>query len=424
MRLSTAAAAQACGGILSQEVEAQLQYAAMLIDVSKNCNSPLCQVIEHEDENISKLGLPFMHDLDQDCTLDDFIAHHCETEDIENYQCDICNGRTTGMKETDIIPCLPIVCVVLCHKKQDGRSIKSSVQFSVSGFNIVTEDDVQQYNLIGTIHHTPHGSDHGHYTSFCQSQHSRNWFDYNDDSVSISKFTNMKQKDRVLKVHTKTATILFYVSKELQTHNRSQVPIDLQNDTDDYANDTGEEGGEDGTSESKFNNQGGGEEDDTESTSSSESELNNCISQEFLQRVEGHYCSVCQEQHYLTSTDLATFETEAKCKHVYCYIRLSSRKAASANGILTCPQCNCIAPNINHHQPIRLDDGLTYFRNTPQVVLGCSEGHQCGICLDDFNLYDTDLGALDTEANCRHIFCHDCLLKHKRQRIKDRRTLD
>ncbi len=33
MRLATAAAAQARGGILSQEEEAQLQYAAMLIDI-------------------------------------------------------------------------------------------------------------------------------------------------------------------------------------------------------------------------------------------------------------------------------------------------------------------------------------------------------------------------------------------------------
>ena len=60
MRLATAAAAQARGGLLSQEEKEQLQYAEMLIDVSRNRNSPWCQVIEHEDENISKLGLPFM----------------------------------------------------------------------------------------------------------------------------------------------------------------------------------------------------------------------------------------------------------------------------------------------------------------------------------------------------------------------------
>jgi len=57
MRLATAAAAQARDGILSKEEEAKLQYAAMLIDVSKNRNSPWCQVIEEEDENIPKLGI-------------------------------------------------------------------------------------------------------------------------------------------------------------------------------------------------------------------------------------------------------------------------------------------------------------------------------------------------------------------------------
>ena len=60
MRLATAAAAQARGGLLSQEEEEQLRYAEMLIDVSKNRNSPLCHVIEQEDVNVSKLGLPFM----------------------------------------------------------------------------------------------------------------------------------------------------------------------------------------------------------------------------------------------------------------------------------------------------------------------------------------------------------------------------
>ncbi len=32
----------------------------MLIDVSEHCNSLWCQVIQEEDENISKLGFPFM----------------------------------------------------------------------------------------------------------------------------------------------------------------------------------------------------------------------------------------------------------------------------------------------------------------------------------------------------------------------------
>jgi hypothetical protein len=60
MRLATVAAAQACGGLLSQEEEEQLRYAEILIDVSNNCNTPWCHVIEQEDENVSKLGLPFV----------------------------------------------------------------------------------------------------------------------------------------------------------------------------------------------------------------------------------------------------------------------------------------------------------------------------------------------------------------------------
>jgi hypothetical protein len=215
----------------------------------------------------------------------------------------------------------------------------------------------------------------------------------------------------VLKPHTKSATILFYVSGELQTHN-GQAVIDIQSDASEReVNDQEGEGEDDG------------EEDDAESTSSSESECNNRIPQEFLQRVQGHYCSICQEQHFLTSTDLATLETEAKCEHVYCFIRLCSRKAASADGLLTCPQCNCIASGIIHHQPIRLDDGFGYLRNTPQTLLGRSEGHLCGICLDDFNLCDTDLATMDTDANCRHVFCFHCLSQHKANKIGTNREL-
>jgi hypothetical protein len=43
-----------------QDEEEQLQYADMLIDVSMNCNSAQCHVIQDMDDNISTLGLPFM----------------------------------------------------------------------------------------------------------------------------------------------------------------------------------------------------------------------------------------------------------------------------------------------------------------------------------------------------------------------------
>jgi hypothetical protein len=56
MCLAIASSANARGGVLSQEEVEQLQYADMLIDVSKNCNPPNCHIILEEDENLSKLG--------------------------------------------------------------------------------------------------------------------------------------------------------------------------------------------------------------------------------------------------------------------------------------------------------------------------------------------------------------------------------
>jgi hypothetical protein len=76
------------------------------------------------------------------------------------------------------------------------------------------------------------------------------------------------------------------------------------------------------------------------------------LSQAFLQRRQGRYCSICQEQHYLLSTNLATFKTDdANCTHIYCYSRLSCMMNRQSDN-LKCPDCQCIASNIILHQPI------------------------------------------------------------------------
>ncbi len=173
-----------------------------------------CGTISTTNSSFDALLLQFPkrhHDSDQDCTVEDLIAHYCEIENISDYQCDHCYGRTLGKKVLAITTCPPILCIILGRKKQDGGSIKSSVQFPVIGLNI-TEDGLQ-YNFIGTNHHKPRGTDTGHYTSICHSLRSQShrWFNYDDHEVSISKFTKMKN-DKVFKAHTKSATFLFYVS--------------------------------------------------------------------------------------------------------------------------------------------------------------------------------------------------------------------
>ena len=61
MRLSVAAAARRRGGVLTEEEIKQLNYADMLIDVSKNQNSQWCQVLDTIDEDTCTLGLPLLN---------------------------------------------------------------------------------------------------------------------------------------------------------------------------------------------------------------------------------------------------------------------------------------------------------------------------------------------------------------------------
>ena len=58
MRLASAVMAVAQSQTITQEESAQLSYASMLIDVSRNKNSHLCQVLQWEDEDSAVIGLP------------------------------------------------------------------------------------------------------------------------------------------------------------------------------------------------------------------------------------------------------------------------------------------------------------------------------------------------------------------------------
>ncbi len=174
------------------------------------------------------------HERDQDCTVEDLIEHHCGPHEIDEYQCDFFHGKKLATKLIVITMCPPILCVVLCCRKQNGDSIKSAVKYPLRGLNIEGHD--LQYYLVGTVHHKAKGVDHGHYTSICQSQRSQSgiWFNYNDDIVSHTQFHN-KQNDNVLRLHMRSPTILFYVNGAVRTHNEIIGNRDLIVDIEDDA---------------------------------------------------------------------------------------------------------------------------------------------------------------------------------------------
>ena len=58
MRLAHAATALATGELVTPDEQAQLDYASMLIDVSQNRHSALCQVRERINADVAIIGLP------------------------------------------------------------------------------------------------------------------------------------------------------------------------------------------------------------------------------------------------------------------------------------------------------------------------------------------------------------------------------
>jgi len=121
------------------------------------------------------------------------------------------------------------MCILLCRVKRDNNgTISSVVQFPALGFDI--KGDNMPYDLSATVNHMPRKGGSGHYMAICRGRdlQSPEWFMYNDDRVSPSKFTKMQKKHAmVLRGHMKTATILFYVSPSIETRIKNGKTIDL-----------------------------------------------------------------------------------------------------------------------------------------------------------------------------------------------------
>ena len=143
--------------------------------------------------------------------------------------CHHCKKRCSAKKKSFITKYPSFMCIVLCRRRKYNKdTISSAVQFPALGFDI--KGDNAPYDLSATVHHMPRKDDGGHYTAIVRSKdlQSQEWFMYDDDTVSTSKFTNKQKKHTmVLKNHMKTATILFYVCPSLKTRIKNAKTIDL-----------------------------------------------------------------------------------------------------------------------------------------------------------------------------------------------------
>jgi len=133
----------------------------------------------------------------------------------------------------------------------------------------------------------------------------------------------------------------------------------------------------------------------------------------FLQRAEGHECSICQQgNHHLNRKALCTFrrrDGSRACQHVFCHTGLI--QVRPINGVLTCPTCRETG-EIVRHDIFPMPKGQKHF----QDFLQQHQGHECTICDEVHHLHNMVLGTIqpnDSSQECRHVFCFTGLLQKR-----------
>ena len=179
----------------------------------KNCNN---YNINFETFNILELSL-YDNDDNLLTNLDDCIKNFCVPEEVENYKCDKCNTVTIALKKISIFQPPPKLVIQLkrfnSNKKNksiisrlNGGKINDFIDYPLNDLSLVSaQNDIKpltdKYNLYATINHSG-GLNGGHYVANCKNIIDKNWYHFDDSSVSYINDIN--------DVITNSTYILFY----------------------------------------------------------------------------------------------------------------------------------------------------------------------------------------------------------------------
>ena len=76
--------------------------------------------------------------------------------------------------------------------------------------------------------------------------------------------------------------------------------------------------------------------------------------QDFLQRQQGHYCTICREVHHLHTMALGTVQSDNRsqeCQHVFCFTGLlQTRQRNDQRCVIDCPICTQTGYILHHGQ--------------------------------------------------------------------------
>jgi len=112
----------------------------------------------------------------------------------------VAKKNTSATSKSAITKFPSFMCILLCRRRKNNNGkISSAVEFPALVFNI--NRDHMPYDLFAAVHHKPTKGGNDHYTAISRSWNleSQEWFMYDDDRVSSSKFTKMHNKNTMVK---------------------------------------------------------------------------------------------------------------------------------------------------------------------------------------------------------------------------------
>ena len=147
---------------------------------------------------------------DADCTMDDCLRIHFQEEKVDDWNCEHCSQKTTGLKKLDLWRLPSILIIHLKRFVEDPKygvwtKLDTFVDYPVDSFDLspftLGVENFSKYELFAVSNHFG-STDSGHYTAFCKR--GEKWYHFDDElTTPIEKLKDLVTKDSYLLFYRK-----------------------------------------------------------------------------------------------------------------------------------------------------------------------------------------------------------------------------
>ena len=214
--------------LLTSNIKNYFKMFDGLLEKSIRCS--VCKGITKEQTSFEELLLHFdqkHHDenrkqnkCDLGSLLKDFYSSFNSNSERE---CEACQQKT-GTSEKNFIVRYPQILRIVISRYFfkmgiDEDRILSSVNFPLENFQpskyLGANDDKDDttYDLIASVNFWRKPNGEGHYTAVCRKDICGQWYNYDDEEVTVANFTRRNGLGEVKVEYRRAATILFYLKR-------------------------------------------------------------------------------------------------------------------------------------------------------------------------------------------------------------------